>query len=103
MSVPRMPSPLPDGPGRVANAVDYADARPLVVDAIRLGYMLSMSVTTIRRMHAAGELPAPVWLTRNRAVWVVSEIEAWLATRQRADTPRSNSNGRKASAKAPKH
>jgi predicted DNA-binding transcriptional regulator AlpA len=35
----------------------------------------------VNRLMARGDFPAAVWLSANRKVWKLSEIEAWKASR----------------------
>ena len=53
------------------------DAAPLAVDAKRVADLLGCSKRHIRRMNAAGKLPAPKRIG-GCVRWSVSEIEAWL-------------------------
>jgi len=50
---------------------------PLLLDVRAVARLLSVSVRTIHRLNAAGELPAPIRLG-GRVLWRHAELVAWL-------------------------
>ena len=50
---------------------------PELVPAAAVAVMLSVSARTLWRMHAAGELPAPVKVGGSTR-WRLSEVRAWV-------------------------
>lgn len=59
----------------------------LAVDAKRLSVMIGVSVRTIRRLNASGQLPPPVRIGKS-VRWLLKDIEHWLE-RNRATAGRS--------------
>jgi prophage regulatory protein len=47
-------------------------------------YQTGLSRTTTWRMIRVGRFPAPVKLTEHAVGWRQSDLDAWLASRQRA-------------------
>ena len=70
---PPLRSPATDPPARKRRR----KLSPLVVDARRLGKLLSCGLRTVRTWDAGGKLPAPIRIG-GRVVWRVEEIRAWL-------------------------
>ena len=56
-----------------------------IVRRAALRSMLSISMSSIYRLIARGEFPAPVRLTGGQAVgWDINDVEAWIASRKAA-------------------
>lgn len=64
-------------PLRAASAKPPAGA-PLLVDARRLALLLCAGLRTLRSWDAGGKVPRPLRLG-GRTLWLVSEINDWLA------------------------
>ena len=52
---------------------------PLLVDATKLGELLSLSRASIFTAHAAGKIPRPVRPGVRDPRWCVDEIRQWIA------------------------
>lgn len=50
---------------------------------------VALRKSTIYKMLAAGDFPQPVRLGSRSSAWHASEIEAWIAGRERVVTPRA--------------
>lgn len=62
--------------------------RPLAVDIEQLQQLLPcLSKSTIEEERRQGRFPQPRQLSGRRVGWLVSEIEAWLASRPVSDLP----------------
>lgn len=69
---------------------------PLVVDLRQLMRMLpALSKSTIEEERRQGRFPQPRKLSGRRVGWLVSEIEAWLASRPVSDLPPPPNTGAK--------
>ena len=44
-----------------------------------------LSAATLYRLRRAGQFPVPIKVSRRRIGWVQSEVENWLAQRERID------------------
>lgn len=66
--------------------------RPLLVPAERVAWMLSISKSSLWKLHAVEKIPAPVRLG-GRTLWSLVEIEGWVAagcpSRERWETLRA--------------
>lgn len=62
---------------RAKSKLKRGQMKLLAVDAAALALMLGLSERTIRKMDAAGRIPAPVRFGR-ACRWPVSEIKKWL-------------------------
>jgi len=51
---------------------------PILVDATKLGELLSLSRASIFAAHAAGKIPRPVRPGVRDPRWSVREIESWI-------------------------
>ncbi len=61
---------------------DQLDERILLwPELYRLVQLSRVSIWALRR---AGKFPAPIKLSANRIGWRLSEVRAWIATRERA-------------------
>jgi prophage regulatory protein len=69
MSDAKTPSPL--GP------TNSDLTEPLLLDVRTVARLLNVSVRTIHRLNATGEIPAPVRLG-GRVLWHRDELRAWL-------------------------
>jgi prophage regulatory protein len=49
--------------------------------------------STVYKLISAGQFPAPLRLTTRAVAWQLSEIEAWIASRERAQCYESNGRG----------
>ena len=51
-------------------------------------YRVGIGKSTLYKLIAAGEFPAPVKLTANSVGWLSSDVDAWIAGRQRTSLDR---------------
>jgi predicted DNA-binding transcriptional regulator AlpA len=51
----------------------------LLLSAIGLAQVLSVSRALVWKLHSAGRLPEPVYLSTKAPRWVISEIRRWVA------------------------
>ena len=65
------------------------EARILRLDDVRK--LIGLHKSTIYRLVASKELPAPIQLGPNSVGWLREEIDEWIATRQRAGTDSADS------------
>jgi prophage regulatory protein len=77
--------------------------KPLVVDMEQLLQLLpALSKSTIEEERRQGRFPVPLQLSARRVGWLLSEVEEWVATRQRADlAPPPNTGAKKPRRRAP--
>lgn len=64
------------------NAMKLTSPPPVVVDLaglLRLG--ITYSNGYLRQLEEAGKFPERRYLSKNWPVWVLAEVEAWLAAR----------------------
>ena len=61
---------------RLAERLQPAD--PLLIDARKLAGLLDVSLGTVERMKAAGDLPAHVVVSGNCHRWRLEEIRRWV-------------------------
>ncbi|MCM5556224.1 AlpA family transcriptional regulator [Pleomorphomonas sp. JP5] len=69
----------PPAPSRRAKAA--ASATPTLLSMKQASTMTTLSVSSIKRMMAAGTFPKPVRLGESRIAFVDSEIHAWVRAR----------------------
>jgi predicted DNA-binding transcriptional regulator AlpA len=55
-----------------------SDARTLAFSPIDAARLLGISRAQFWKLHAAGKLPAPVYLGTKAPRWVAAELRAWL-------------------------
>jgi predicted DNA-binding transcriptional regulator AlpA len=63
------------------------NTRPSPIDLIRkkpLAAKLGVNPWTLDRWRKAGQFPQPIWLSPSVPAWRVSDIDAWLRTKQAA-------------------
>ena len=59
-----------------------ATAKPIFyLDLPSVAEALSLSMATVKKLVAAGDLPKPRQLTAKRVGWRVTDIEAWVESR----------------------
>lgn len=49
--------------------------------------------STLRDLIKRGEFPSPIKVGRRKIAWLLSETDAWLASRPRVDSPASTTQG----------
>jgi predicted DNA-binding transcriptional regulator AlpA len=73
---PPEPDPLPGRKSRVATT-----AAPTLLSMKQASAITTLSVSSIKRMMAAGTFPKPVRLGESRIAFVDAEIHAWVRAR----------------------
>jgi hypothetical protein len=64
---------------KLLDALEGAGLRPLMVDATGAGRLLGCSARSVRRMRAAGEMPAPCVLgSGDMTLWRVADLEEFV-------------------------
>lgn len=59
------------------------DQQPWVLKKRTVCSLLGISASTLDRLRARGEFPAPISLTGAQAVgWLADTVQAWLASRK---------------------
>lgn len=78
-SVPLEAEPAPAAPSRRAKLT--ATPAPTLLSMKQASAMTTLSVSSIKRMMAAGTFPKPVRLGESRIAFVDAEIHAWVRAR----------------------
>jgi predicted DNA-binding transcriptional regulator AlpA len=65
--------------GEDAVAETVANPTPLLVREKQLPALLGMSRANVRRLLAAGKMPAPIRLGKHCVAWRFSVLEEWVA------------------------
>jgi predicted DNA-binding transcriptional regulator AlpA len=75
---------FPSAPGISSNASMKTTSTPIILDRLAasasdVAKILGISRAQVWKLHSAGKLPLPVRLGCKKPVWVIEELQAWLA------------------------